>query len=267
MAMGLKKSWNLLKIYDLMIIALLVLTAYNLYTSGLSPVMSIISLVLTACVIDSVINYIREKRLFFPKSALITALILGLIVQASVLFLVIIAAVAILSKHVIKIKGRHVFNPANFSLFVALFLPVSESWWGMSNSLLVAVFGLIIVYKLKRYHQVLPFIAINAALMLFILSGSAVADHVTSGLLLFFVFYMLIEPVTSPVQKKSRIIFGALVSVFAAILYVVWLPGAFVGSLFLADIFVPVLDRVFGPKIVKETSIAPTMPSQTSTSV
>lgn len=250
------KKWNLINVYDLMILALFVLTVYNAYTFGLSSIVSIVAIVLTTSLFELAINFIKEKRktdgrakhVFFPKSALITGLILGIIIQGPMLFLILISAIAILSKHIIRIKGRHIFNPANFGLFVGIlltpFLPVSQSWWGTSNILLVTVLGILVVYKLKRYHLVLPFLAVHAALMFFIFSFNVdmLVSHIVSVSLLFFTFYMLTEPVTSPSKMKSRIIFGALAGLLGAVLYVIWLPAMLVGALFFADILVPLLN-------------------------
>lgn len=238
--MGLRRAWSSVTIADQMIISLLVVTAYNLYTFGLSNLLPVAVLPITAVALDLLITYAKERHIFRPKSALITGLILGLIVQGSPMLLAAIAAAAVLSKHIIKIKGRHVFNPANLALFLALFLPVSQSWWGLSNLLLVAVFGILIVAKLKMYHLVLPFLALHAVLMLVALADiGQLASHIASGSLLFFAFYMLIEPVTSPARMKGRIVFGLLAGAFAAVLYVIWLPAMLIGSLFFADLFVP----------------------------
>ena len=253
--MGLKKLWNLLNMYDLMIIALLVITAYNLSALGLSNITSIVSIVISCIVIDLVINYVKEKHKadihathiarFFSKSALITGLILSIILQGAVWLLIVVSAIAILSKHIIRIKGKHIFNPAIFGLFVALFLPVSQSWWGASNLLLLLVLGLVVVHKLKRFHLVLPFLAVQAALMAVLLSFdlSQLIDYFLSGSLIFFTFYMLIEPITSPLKMKSQIVFGVLAGVFASVLYIFWLPAMLVGSLFFADLCVPLLNR------------------------
>ncbi|HLC77069.1 MAG TPA: RnfABCDGE type electron transport complex subunit D [archaeon] len=248
--MDIRKTWQSINIINLMLASLVLLLIYNLYIFGIGNLQSVIVIVATTSLLDIAVNYMKEKRLFLPKTAIITGLILGLIIDSSLYLLVLTAAIAILSKHIIKIKGRHIFNPANFALFVALFLPVSESWWGMYNPLPVILLGLLIVYKLKRYHQVLPFLVVNAILTLVIFAADVgkTIDHMTSGILLFFVFYMMIEPTTSPMHKKSRIAFGILTGIFAVILYTVWLPAAFVVALFFADICVPVLDRVFGPK-------------------
>ena len=155
--MDLRKAWHSINIINLMLAFLVLLLIYNFYIFGVTNLQSVIIIIATTSLLDIAINYFKEKRLFLPKTAIITGLILGLIIDASLYLLILTAAIAILSKHVIKIKGRHIFNPANFGLFVALFLPISESWWGMYDSLPVIVLGLLIVYKLKKYHQVLPF--------------------------------------------------------------------------------------------------------------
>lgn len=243
--MDFKRSWNLLNVYDLMIIALVVLSIYNVQKFGLSVALSIVSIVLAAVLLDLAIGFAKEKRIFFPKSALITGLILSIVVEGSLLFLITMAVIAILSKRVIRIKGKHIFNPAVFALFIALFLPVSQSWWGAGNFLLVGILGLVIAYKLKRFHLVIPFFAVHAALMAILLTfnSSQIAGHFLSGSLVFFAFYMLVEPKTSPVKKNGRVIFGLLAGIFAAVLYAIWLPAMLVGALFFADLCAPVLNR------------------------
>ncbi len=246
--MDFKRSWNLLNIYDLIIIALLILTIYNIqrFPEFLLPVISIVA---ASVLLDLAINFAKKRKFFFPKSALITGLILATVIEGGLLFLLLVAAIAILSKHLIRIKGRHIFNPANFALFAALlaapFLPVSQSWWGTSNYILAGIMGLVIVYKLRRFHLVLPFLAVHAAAMaVLLMSPDQLASHVISGALLFFAFYMLVEPITSPIRRNSRIIFGVLAGLFAALLYVVWLPAMLIGALFFADLLVPLINRL-----------------------
>lgn len=243
--MDFKRSWNLLNVYNLMTIALLILTVYNIQKFGLSVVFPIISIVLATILVDLAINYAKERKFSFPKSALITALILAVIIEGGILFLILIAVIAILSKHIIRIKGRHIFNPAVFALFVALFLPVSQSWWGAGNLLLVLFLGLVVVFKLKRLHLAAAFLAVHAAAMVLVFfSANQLTDHFMSGALIFFTFYMLVEPVTSPVKINGRIVFAALAGFFAAILYVAWLPAMLVGALFFADLMVPLMNRI-----------------------
>ena len=60
------------------------------------------------------------------------------------------AAVSLLSKHVIKLGGRHIFNPSNFGL-VLCFLVLGESraepldfWWGPMDAWLVVALAIIV---------------------------------------------------------------------------------------------------------------------------
>lgn len=250
--MDLAKTWRVTNIYNVMIAALVVIAAYSVYTFGAGNLPQMIVITVVAAALDAAIIRIKGKRFLFPKSAIITGLILSLIIQGDPLVLALVAAAAVFSKHVIKIRGKHIFNPANFGLFIALFLPLSESWWGTENLILVGVLGLIIIFKFKRMCQAFAFLAVHAALMLayFSINGGAqqIILHILSGSMLFFAFYMLIEPVTSSVMPKSRIAFAAIVGILAAVLYVVWLPGMLVGALFLGNLLVPVFDKIFGHK-------------------
>ncbi|MEK6888222.1 MAG: RnfABCDGE type electron transport complex subunit D [Candidatus Aenigmatarchaeota archaeon] len=249
------KRWRATNVYIVMIAALVVIAAYSLYTFGLGNLPQMFAIILISAVLDAAIIRIKDKRLVLPKSAIITGLILSLIVQGDLFLVVFVPVIAILSKHVIKIHGRHLFNPANFGLLVGLFLPVSESWWGTSNIILVGVLGIIIIHKLRKMRQAFAFLVLHAVLIAiyFSMNGGVeqTVGHMISGLVLFFAFYMLIEPVTSPVNAKGRTIFGLLVGVLGALSYVFWLPAMLVGSLFFADILVPILNRLSKPKIIK----------------
>src|SRR5205823_3814778 len=85
-----------------------------------------LQLVLTWCVCcatELILTYREQGRLIPPLSATITALSLGLLLRTSDLLPFAIAGFAgIASKHVLRIEGRHVFNPSNFGLVLALVL-------------------------------------------------------------------------------------------------------------------------------------------------
>ena len=79
------------------------------------------------------------------------------------------AAVSILSKHVIKLGGRHIFNPSTFGL-VLCFLVLGESraepldfWWGPMDAWMVVALAIIvgggfaILTRLKLLHVAVAF--------------------------------------------------------------------------------------------------------------
>ena len=94
-------------------------------------------------------------------------------------------------------------------------------------------------------RQAFAFLGIHVILIA-VMSGSIgqIISHISSGLVLFFAFYMFIEPITSPVKPKGKIFFGLITGVLGALLYVIWLPGMLIGALFLADLVVPFLNKV-----------------------
>ena len=186
---------------------------------------------IVASVSDFVVNYVRYERKEFPEHGLITGLIIALVLSPVSLFAsVIIPLAAVTLKHIIRYKGRNIFNPAALGMFVSAILGVHAAWW--SISLLVIPFGLIVAYKIRRLYNPLSFVALSIAYD-FIVSGSFSLN--TS--MFFFAFVMLLEPVTSPYTKKGQLIFGisaALLSSLFAFLNAtdIFLPGLLIMNLF-----------------------------------
>ncbi|MDO8576610.1 MAG: RnfABCDGE type electron transport complex subunit D [bacterium] len=160
------------------------------------------------------------------ESSLLTALILALIINPdkpseSFFFLLWAVLLAMASKYIIAIRGKHVFNPAAFGVAAtALFLDQSATWWvGGSLPMLpfVLVGGMLVVRKLRRSDLVLAFLgaAILATLAPVALEGGAILPALTTTLvhasLFFFAFVMLTEPQTTPPRRLGRILYGALV--------------------------------------------------------
>ncbi len=177
--------------------------------------------------------YFHEKIWEFPLSALISALILGLIAAPlGGAFLIILPLLAFVSKKTIRLRtGRHIFNPAAFSLAVSsLFAPII-SWWGVSWGSpvlwIVVIVGAFILWRQKRWHEAAPFLMIfmGGLVLVSSLSGNAVQDifsnipKIFDGTLLFFTSVMLIEPITSNFpSKKQRIFYGISTGFFALVI-------------------------------------------------
>src|SRR3989344_3484472 len=171
-------------------------------------------------------NYLFSK-LFKTKinfeSASITALILTLIVGPSNFFnsiqiLTFIALTAMLSKYVLTLRKKHVFNPAAIGVFLsAVIFNTGASWWIGSIFTLpfILIGGFLILVKIKRLEIVLSFLTVF--LVGLILDQNFSIRPLLDSPIWFFVFVMLIEPLTSPLTRRSQIIFGG----FTAILYFV----------------------------------------------
>ncbi|MHB1769930.1 MAG: FAD-dependent oxidoreductase [Minisyncoccota bacterium] len=172
------------------------------------------------------------------ESAIITALILALILPplavtgtGGIAAFAIIAAVAMVSKYLLSIGKKHLFNPAAFAVvFSAFALGIPATWWIGGNSVLLALVilgGLLVVYKLRRFDLVLAFSA--AALGTIALTSfdpfAAVQGTLLHSAFFFLAFVMLTEPLTMPPTRRLRILYGALVGVLFA-------PAAHIGSFY-----------------------------------
>jgi glycine betaine catabolism B len=168
------------------------------------------------------------------ESSAITGLILALIVGPTASFadiwkLVLIAAIAMLSKFILVYDRRHLFNPAAIAVVLtAATINFGASWWVGNASLFpfVLIGGLLFLRKVRWFHLGLSYIVVYLALQsAFYLSSS---DPSGLGLflqslllyspLLFFSFVMLTEPLTMPTGKKQRIFYGVLIGVLSVII-------------------------------------------------
>lgn len=178
---------------------------------------------LSATIVDVAINYLKFKRFILSPSGIITGLIVAEVISFDLpnhnLLVMIASVIAILSKHIIVYNKRHIFNPAAFGIFIiSLFFNNITSWWGFSNIWIVLLGGLMILYRLRKYELTLSYLITHTIIILAVgyFSNASIASYI--GLTnLYFVSIMLIEPITSPVKKKARITYGALVAIISII--------------------------------------------------
>lgn len=159
------------------------------------------------------------------KSALITALGLCLLLKSTSLLTLILAAVlAISSKFVIRIKNKHLFNPANFGIIISI-LVFQDAWispgqWGSSALFLFAlsVLGGIILFKIGRLETSIVFLGSLFLMEYFrtvVYQGwemDVLFHKFSSGTLLLFAFFMITDPMTIPNARKSRVIWSLILA-------------------------------------------------------
>lgn len=196
-------------------------------------------------------------RLADLLSALITALSLSLLLRTSGIGIYVLAAIlAVASKFVIRIDGKHIFNPANFAI-VALIMLTGEAWvspgqWGREVILVFAFSALaaLVLTRAKRLDVALTFLAVYAGLVLAraVSLGDPLAipaQQLQSGALLLFAFFMITDPRTTPDLRAMRMAYAAAVAALAFTLqYFAYMPAGIMYALFLASPLVPVLDRM-----------------------
>jgi Na+-transporting NADH:ubiquinone oxidoreductase subunit NqrB len=192
------------------------------------------------------------------RSPLITGLSLSLLLRADEPWLHAAAAIiAILSKFVLRIDGKHVWNPAGFAI-VMLLLGTDHAWispgqWGASLWFAAfAGFLAILVLQASRRSDIALFFLGSHAALLFLRAWwlgdpSAIPLHqLESGSLLIFAFFMISDPKTSPDARLARFLFALAVALLAHWLafFMQMRPALYVALVALAP-FNPILDQLF----------------------
>jgi enediyne biosynthesis protein E5 len=191
------------------------------------------------------------------KSALISSLSLCLMLRTDALALAALAAaLAVGSKFLIRVRGKHVFNPTNLAL-VALMLTTDAAWvspgqWGTHAALafFFACAGLLVVYRAARSDVTLAFMTTYACLIvsrsLWLGEPLSIPMHrLENGAFLLFSFFMISDPKTTPDSRLARVLFAALVAFGAAYIQLrLFRTNGFLWALAAASPLVPLLDRL-----------------------
>ena len=192
---------------------------------------------------------------FDPLSALISGIGLCTLLRANGLApLVLAAAIAIVGKFVIRLDGKHLFNPTNLALIVMLIAGagwISPGQYGHVAfvALLIVCVGLTVVCKAARSDVTLAFLAVYAAILfgrsLWLGEPMSIPVHrLQSGLLLQFAFNMISDPRTTPDSRAGRVLFGALTALGAGFVqFVLFRTNGPVWSLAACALLVPLIDR------------------------
>ena len=237
-----------------MIVFLVILHLISSFFYGFSvkALLPVLIAVITTITLDLFIEYFKSKTWLFPQSALISGLFIGGLLTQNLQWHIYVLAgvIAIISKHIIKINKKHIFNPANFGvLLVSMIFGVSHTWWISSPLILVLIFGVFIIWRLRRFDLAVSFLVsyylINSVIELS--QGTQFSEIyytiLNGGVIYFFSMFMLIEPKTHPIRRNQRIIYGILVAVlfiaFNSIIPQHDLPLA----LAVGNIFVPILNK------------------------
>jgi enediyne biosynthesis protein E5 len=161
------------------------------------------------------------------RSPLITGLSLSLLLRADEPWLhAAAAAIAILSKFVLRIDGKHVFNPAGFAIVILLLLHagvwISPGQWGSSLwfAALLGFLAILVLQKARRADIALYFLLCHGALLVARASwlGDPLAiplHQLQSGSLLIFAFFMISDPRTSPDSALGRFLLAFGVAALA----------------------------------------------------
>jgi len=212
----------------------------------------------TCAVLEIGIAFFRQHVVLWPASALLTGNGVAFILRVpgtphgdwwslhGAWIFAATAAVSLLSKHLIRWRGRHIFNPSNFGL-VLCFLVLGKTraepldfWWGpMSLWLALAIAlivagGLTILSRLRLLIIAGGFwLAFAAGIGVLAASGHSMTARwhlgpitgwsfwwllVTSPEVLIFLFFMITDPMTIPKGRVARVVYSVCVGLLATLL-------------------------------------------------
>jgi hypothetical protein len=175
-------------------------------------------------------------RLFYGKfphlaSSYISGISVGILIRSPAFWpYALCGAVSIMSKYVIRWKGRHLWNPSNFAICAMLLLaPEAVSTlsiqWGNDiwPLLIVWTLGAFIMYRVKLFHitatYVVSFLAF-AALRSLITGHVFLAEvaPITGPMYQLFIFFMITDPKTTVKPKWAQCLVAFLVAAMEMVL-------------------------------------------------
>ena len=195
--------------------------------------------ILTAIGLEIILGKLFTGKWPHLASAYISGISVGILIRSPLVWpFALCSAISILSKYVIRVKGRHIWNPSNFGVTMMLLLAhdyvasLSVQWdnrlWAMVP---IWVLGSVIIARLKRFHicvaYVLSFLAFGA-LRTLVTHQPLFAEiaPLTGPMYQLYVFFMITDPKTTVSSKQGQI---ATVVCVAAVECAIRLAGSLYG--------------------------------------
>jgi Na+-translocating ferredoxin:NAD+ oxidoreductase RnfD subunit len=185
----------------------------------------------TSILFEVGLGFLFNRRIPNLASAYITGISVGILIRSPEIWpYALCSALAITSKYAIRWRGRHLWNPSNFSVSVMLLLvpeyvaALSIQWgntvWPM---LIVWILGTLIVYRVKRFHITATYV-VSFVILSFI--RTAFTGHsflaevapITGPMYQLFIFFMITDPKTTVKPRWAQCLVVFLVAVVEMIL-------------------------------------------------
>jgi hypothetical protein len=169
----------------------------------------------TAIGAELIMGRITYGRWPHPASAYISGISAGILVRSPLLWpYFLVSLVSITSKYVLRVKGRHIWNPTNFGVSAAAFLApatvtVLSIQWGnvLAPMIIIWLLGSVIVWRVGRAHISATYVAsfLFFSWVTSLITGnswSATVAPITGPMYQLFIFFMVTDPKTT-VRSKS----------------------------------------------------------------
>ena len=163
-------------------------------------------------------------------SAYISGISVGMLVRSPAIWpYALCSAISITSKYVLRVEGRHIWNPSNFGIVAMLVLApdavasLSVQWGNMLLPMIVVwCFGSVIIYTLGRFHITFTYVA---SFLLFAAVRAGVTGHpflseaapITGPMYQLYIFFMITDPKTTVRSFRGQCVVAFLVAAVEAV--------------------------------------------------
>ncbi len=185
----------------------------------------------TSIAVEILLGLLFTGKVPHLASAYISGISVGMLVRSPEIWpYALCSAISITSKYLIRVDGRHLWNPSNLGI-VAMLVLAADTVAGLSvqwgNNLLpmvvVWVFGAVIIHTLGRLHITLTYVAsfIAFAWLRAALTGHPFLSEVapiTGPMYQLFIFFMITDPKTSVRPFWAQCLVAFLIAAAEAIM-------------------------------------------------
>jgi len=189
---------------------------------------------------EMVLGRITHGKWPHPASAYISGISAGILIRSPFMWPYFFTSfISILSKYVLRLRGRHVWNPTNFGVSAIVLLApatvtVLSIQWGNAVAPMVVIWllGAVIVWRVGRAHISATYVA---AFFVFSFVRSALTGvpwlatvaPITGPMYQLFIFFMITDPKTTVRSKKWQcvvVVMVAFVEMLMRLAEVVYAP-------------------------------------------
>jgi Na+-translocating ferredoxin:NAD+ oxidoreductase RnfD subunit len=173
--------------------------------------------IVTSIICELLLGRLLLKRWPNLASAYITGISVGILLRAPGYWPYIVCALlSITSKYVLRVNGRHIFNPSNFGICAMLFLAsdavatLSIQWGNnLAAMAVIWVLGSLIIWRARRFHICATYVA--SFLLLSLVRAWITGDPwlsevspITGPEYQLFIFFMITDPKTTVKSKLGQ---------------------------------------------------------------
>jgi Na+-translocating ferredoxin:NAD+ oxidoreductase RnfD subunit len=197
--------------------------------------------VIFGALIDAPILRFRGKAWEFPSGAVLTAMLVAMVLSPEAPWYVpgVTTTFAIVSKYLFRTRSANIFNPAALALIASFHLfGTGQSWWGAlpeTNVLAPVALGATGVFITDRVNKMPLVLAFLGTYYLLFTATAYLGDPAAVAEIfrtpdveaaLFFAFFMLTDPPTSPVKYRPQVICGVMVAA-ASYVFFEWVGAVY----------------------------------------